>query len=153
MAVPEFWTLGHIERMKKSVSIILVVAFAVFAIVDCIHDFISSDGLHYFSEQPHRLLFVALIGIIGGLVTFGFLALSPGVRRVVRLFVLGSFAGFVMASGGYFTYLLFQLYQLPPHTLAFPSHVLWSIVLGTVAVAGLLWFEFYQVLMSRNRVA
>jgi len=40
-------------------GIILPVAFAIFVIADRIHDFIASDGIHDFSQQPHRLPLVA----------------------------------------------------------------------------------------------
>jgi drug/metabolite transporter (DMT)-like permease len=139
--------------MKRLVGIILVQAITVLAIVDCIHDFISSDGIHYFSEEPHRLLFVAVIGIAGGLAMFAFSALSPRFQRGVKLVLLGSCASFVTVAGGYFTCLFFRLAHSPPLYPALPWHLVGFVVLGAVGIASLLWFEFYQVLRSRDSVA
>jgi hypothetical protein len=137
--------------MKKLVGIILIVAFMIIAIADSIHDFITSDGIHYFSEQPHRLLLVAVIGIAGGLVAFGFSVLSPRLQRRVKLAVLGSGASFVMLAGGYFA---FQVASLPARLdPAIPRHMPWILLLCIIGIAGLLWFEFYQVMRSRDRVA
>ena len=137
--------------MKKSVGILLVVAFAIFAIADAIHDFFANDTAHYFAEQPHRLLLVAAIGIVGGLVAFGFSALSPRLQRGVKLVVLGSGASFVMVAGSYFS---FQVANLPARLdPSMPRHIPWLLVLGSIGIAGLLWFEFYQILRKHDRVA
>jgi len=144
--------------MKRLVGIIFVVAFTTFAVVDAIHGFVSSDGFHYFSAQPRRLLFVAGIGIVGGLIAFGFSVLSPGLQRGVKLVVLGLGASFVLLGGGY---LSFQIANLPvrldPTTArlvpATPRQIPWLLVLGTIGIAGLIWFEFYQVVRHRDCVA
>ena len=96
--------------MKRLLGIILVVAFAIFAVVDMIRGFFSSDGVHYFSEQPQRLLLIAVFGIVGGLVVFGFSVLSPRLQRVVKLAVLGLGGSFVLLAG---SYLSFQVASLP----------------------------------------
>ena len=137
--------------MKRLVGIILIVAFAIFAIADIIHDFIANDTIHYFSEQPHQLLLVAAIGIAGGLVAFGFSVLSPRSQRGVKLVALGSGGSFVMVAGGYFIYQVANLPKLIDASL--PRHMPWLLLVATVAIAGLCWFEFYQVWRSRERVA
>jgi len=136
--------------MKKSASIFLVVAFAIFAIADFLHDFFANDTAHYFAEQPHRLLLVAAIGIVGGLSVFGFYKLSPRLQRRAKLVSLGLAASFVMLAGGYFSFFLFRL----PAQLdsAIPHHMPLLMLLGTIAIAGLLWFEFYDV-FRHDRVA
>jgi len=137
--------------MKKLVGKILIVAFAIFAIVDTIHELIANDSIGYFSEQPHRLLLVAVVGIAGGLVAFGFSVLSARLQRRVKLAVLGLGAGFVMVAG---SYLSFQVSSLPKLIdPALPRRIPWILLLGTIGIAGLLCFEFYQVLRSRDRVA
>jgi len=144
--------------MKKLVGIILATAITTFALADAILGFINNSGIHYFSEQPNQLLLVAVIGIIGGLVAFGFSALSPRLQRGVKLFVLGLGALSVMLGGGY---LSFQVANLPigvdPSTLRFvsdiPRHIPWLLLLGTIGISGVLLLEFYQVLKSRDRVA
>ena len=137
--------------MKRSVGIILVVAFDIFAVAGIIHDFISSNGFHYFSEQPHRLLFVAAIGIVGGLAAFGFSVLSPRLQRGVKLVALGSGGSFAIVAGGYFIYQVASLPKLIDTSL--PRHMPWLLLVATVAIAGLCWLEFYQVWRSRDRVA
>ena len=133
--------------MKKPASIFLVVAFAIFAIADFVHDFIANDTAHYFSEQPHRLLLVAAIGIVGGLLVFGFYLLSPRLQRSAKLIALGLAGSFVVLSGSYFSFFLFSL----PAQLdsAIPRHMPLLMLLGTIAIAGLLWFEFYEVFKKR----
>jgi hypothetical protein len=133
--------------MKRLLGIIFVVAFTIFAIADIIHDFIASDGVYYFSAQPHRLLLVALIGITGGLVAFSFSALSPHLQRRAKLVALASGGSFVMLAGGYFSY---RVASLPAQIdSSLPWHMPWLLLLSIIAIAGLLWFEFYQVFRSR----
>ena len=80
--------------------------FAIFAIADVIHDFITNDPVRYYSEQPHQLLLVAAITIVGGLLAFLFYRLSPHRQRRLKLITLGSAAGFVTVCGLYFRYQL-----------------------------------------------
>ncbi len=137
--------------MKRVIGIILGVASAIFIIADAIHEFIANDTIHYFSEQPRRLLLVGVIGIFGGLVTFGFSALSPRLQRKVKLVVLGSGAGFVTLAGGYLSFQVFNLPALIDQNL--PRRIPWLLALGTIACAAWLWLEFYKVLTRRNYVA
>jgi hypothetical protein len=142
--------------MKRLVGILLVMAFAVFAIVDTIHDLIVNDVIHYFSEQPHRLFLVAAIGITGGLIAFGFAALSPRLQHRAKLITLGSGASFVTLAGGYASFKFASLISNlpPPVDSAIPRHMPLILLFGTIAIAGLLWFEFYQILRShRDRMA
>jgi hypothetical protein len=137
--------------MKKLVGIVLAAAVTTFGIADAAHGFISSDGIHYFSEQPHRLLFVAVIGIVGGLIAFGFSALSPKLQRGVKLVLLGLGATFVLLGGGYLSFQFVNLpVQLDP---SIPRHIPWLLALGTMGIAGVLLFEFYQVLRRRDFVS
>ena len=102
---------------------------------------------------PRRLGSVAatVIGIAGGLVALGFSVLSPRLQRRVKLAVLGSGASFVMLAGGYFA---FRVASLPTRLdPAIPRHMPWILLLCIIGITGLLWFEFYQVLRSRDRVA
>jgi len=128
--------------MKKSASIFLVVAFAIFAVADFVHDFFANDTAHYFAEQPHRLLLVAAIGIVGGLLTLGFYRLSPGLQRRVKLLTLGLEASFVTLACGWLAYRTADFYFAGGHTLILA-------LLSIGAVAALLWVEFYLVFRSR----
>ena len=106
--------------MKKVGGIVLVAAFGIFAMADLIYDFVSNDGVHYFSDQPHRLSLVALIGLAGGLLAFGFSALSPRLQREIKLVVLGSGGSLVVLAGGYLSFKLANLPKLIDPT--FPRH-------------------------------
>ena len=135
-------TLGHTTRMKRLIGILLVVAFAIFAIADIIHDFIANDAAHYFSEQPHRLILVAVIGIVGGLLIFAFYQLSPRLQRRAKLLTLGLAASFVTMSFGWF------LYRAADFSFA-GGHALILALLSICTVAALLWIEFYLVYRKR----
>jgi hypothetical protein len=141
----------HTKRMKKLGAIIAVTLLAIFAIADIVHDFITNDPVHYFSEQPRQLLVVAAIAIGGGLVTFLFCSLSPHWQRRAILITLGSAAGLVTLAAGHFCYLLagwpHQYDRMLPHHLL---TLLCTITLGLIAFAGLLWFTFYQLLRRRD---
>jgi hypothetical protein len=137
--------------MKRFVGIILVLAFFIFCIVDSIHGFLSSDGLHYFLEQPHRLLLVAVIGIVGGLTALGLSAWSQRLQRTLKLIALGLGGSLVLLAGCYFG---LQFVNLPPELhSAIPPHTVLTILLCGVYIAGLVWFEFFQTLRSRDHVA
>jgi len=137
--------------MKRLVGIILVVAFAVFAIADTVREFIANDTIHYFSTQPYQLLLVVAMGIAGGLVTFGFSVLSPRSQRRAKLVALGSGGGFVILAGGYFA---FQFAGLPAELHStIPRHMPLVLLVCSAALAGLLWFEFYQTLGRHDHVA
>lgn len=133
--------------MKRLLGIIVVVAFGIFAVADTIHDFIANDTVHYFSEQPDRLLLVAAIAIVGGLIVFCFCLLSPRLQRRVRLLTLGSVASFVMIAGGYFA---LRFWRLPAQMI--PRQMSLYLLLFTVTIAAMIWFEFYQVLTTRDHM-
>jgi hypothetical protein len=126
-------------RAKKLVVIISATVSTVFALVKMVRDFIASDGLHYFSEQPYRLLLVTVIGIAGGITTLFFDRLTPGWRWRVKLFVLGLAAVFMTSVCGWLVYVFFSLGVHPVMLVFSPVTILMV----------LLWFRFYQVFRSR----
>jgi|HubBroStandDraft_6_1064221.scaffolds.fasta_scaffold200742_2 hypothetical protein len=136
--------------MKKLVGIILAVGLTLFVIAEAINDFIDSEGIRYFVEQPYRLLFVTAIGVAGGLVVFGFFALSPRLQRQVKLVALGCGGIFVVLAGAYYAYQFASLpAQLDP---SLPWQTPWPILLPTIGIGGSLWLQFYKVLRSRGPV-
>jgi hypothetical protein len=140
-------------HMKQMAGLVLTMAIALLAIADIVHDFIVNDPVRYFSEQPRQLLLVAVIGIAGGLAVFGFSALSPQSQRRIRLVLLG----FATLISGYCSFVFFQTASLLARfglaDLTFPRYLPWLFVFGTAVGAGLIWFEFRQVLKSRDRAA
>src|ERR1700677_2941767 len=96
-------------RSKKLAVIIPVAVFTVFGIAELVKDFIASDGLHYFSEQPYRLLLVTVIGIGGGIITLSFHRLTSRWRRRVKLFALGLAAIVMTIFSGWLVYVFFSL--------------------------------------------
>jgi hypothetical protein len=133
--------------MKKLGVIILFVAFAIFAVVDTIHDFRTNDPIHYFSEQPLRLLLVAAIAITGGLVTFVFFRLSPSWQRRAKLLALGLAASFLAAFTGYMLFVLarcLSFFGIANSPLYF---ILMPVYFGIIDA--LLWYIFYRVYRKR----
>jgi hypothetical protein len=128
--------------VKRFCLLIAVVVFAIFAITDVVHDIIVNDPVHYFAEQPHQLLVVALIAIVGGLLTLLFYRLSPHSQRRVKLFTLGLAASFVTVCGLYFVFQFARLQAFSGYTLALA-------LLCVGVVAALLWLEFYHLCRSR----
>ena len=133
--------------MKKLCVIILFIAFAIFAVVDTIHDFRTNDPIDYFSQQPSRLLFVAAIAIAGGLAMFAFYRLSPSWQRRMKFLALGLAASFLAAFTGYMLYVLvrslsfFGIAKSPLYFILIPM------CFG--AIDALLWYEFYRVSKKR----
>src|SRR6267154_366734 len=90
--------------MRKWASIVAVTALAIFAIVDTIHDFVANDTVHYFAEQPRRLLMVACIGIAGGFVAIAFERMPRRLHRILKLCAWGSAASLLTIFSGYFLF-------------------------------------------------
>jgi|SRR5665213_1108722 len=137
--------------MKKLGVIILFVAFAIYAVLDTIHDFRTNDPIQYFSQQPSSLLWVAAIAIVGGLVAFVFFRLSPLWQRRAELLALGLAASFLAAFTGYMLYVLarclsfFGIFYCPLYFIFIP------VCFGIIDA--LLWYIFYRVYRKRDRVA
>lgn len=128
--------------MKKVGLIIAVALFACFAIADLVHDFVTNDPIHFFSEQPRQLLVVAAFAIGGGLIAWFFCRLSRCWQRKVKLLTLGSVAVFATLCFVFFAYQGANLSEFAGHTLVL-------VLLCNVVAAALLWFEFYQTFRSR----
>lgn len=137
--------------MKKLGFIIAMALFASFAIADIVHDLIADDPVHYFTRQPHQLLLVAAIGIVGGLLVFGCYRLSPQWQRQAKLITLGAGAIFVTLSSVIFGYQLARLSVLSGYarSLTYLCLMVSLVFLCLGTLAALLWFEFYRVFRSR----
>jgi hypothetical protein len=107
------------------------------------HFFVTDDGVGYFTSQPHRLLYVASLGVIGGLMALAFNRVSLVVRRTLRLVTLGGFGASATAFLAIFA----------ANTASLASMVKASGMSGWVIAAlaslsivtVLVWLEFYFV--------
>ena len=131
------------------VRIVLLAALNILAMACLVHDFLRSDGFHYFFHRPERLLLVAMIAIAGGLLAHAFSMLPPILRRRLHLIALASAAAFVSLAGPYVTFKISALLgQLDPTSRYMP----WSILINTAWITALFGLEFYHVLTTRTRV-
>ena len=133
--------------MKKFGVTILFVGFAIFAVLNTVRDFFTSDPIHYYSERPPRLVLVAAIAISGGFVAFGFYRLSPSWQRRVELLALGLAASFLAAFTGYMLYMSAGFLSFIG-IIQYPLYLVFTPVCLGVADA-LLWYYFYRVYRKR----
>ena len=132
---------------KRWFGIVLVALFAILELVVLVHDFITNDPVHYFAEQPGRLLLVAAIAITGGLVVFLFNCLSPGSKRSVKLFALGSVASCLTMFLGVFLLEFTRLWSVIGPLDGSWAFILVPLCLGLLVV--LLWWEFSLLFKER----
>ena len=132
--------------MKKWSAIAAVVAFAIFAVADLVHDFVTNDPIGYFSTEPHRLLYVAAIAIAGGLAALTFDRLPPHVQRHVRVFAWGAAASTLTAIAGYFAFCFFSLSSF----IVESRSTVWILFVPLIffGIAAYLWSEFYRALKT-----
>jgi hypothetical protein len=133
--------------MKKLLAIVAIVAFAIFAITDTVHDFVANNTISYFAEQPHRLFLVAIIGVVGGVAALIFDKLSSKTKRSVKLFVVGSAASCLTFFAGYFLFMFIDV----PLTIKINVGHLMLIPICFGLIAAVLWFEFYQIFKKKNK--
>jgi hypothetical protein len=127
-------------KFRVIVRFALVAALIVWAAYSF---FVANEGVHYFTSEPQRLLHVAAIAFAGGLLVLAFSRLSPATRHAISLVARGSFAIIVTGYSGVLAYWLTSLHLLradPGTTLPFVA-----ILVSSVVLAALLWFELYQV--------
>ena len=133
--------------MKTLLGNILLAALGIFGLTKMVNDFIANDGIHYFSQQPDRLLFVAGTAIAGGLIAFGFSALWRRLQRGIKLAVLAAGGSFFMALAGYVS-IQFVNWEARVDP-AGPRLIPWVLVLPALVVASLFWIGFYRALNDR----
>lgn len=87
--------------MKKWIGTVLLTAFCFYMLRGAFHDFIDSDGIHYFIEKPARMVFVLAIGIAGGLGALVYEQFSLPLRRSLKLWICALFAICFFLFAGY----------------------------------------------------
>jgi hypothetical protein len=141
-------SLGLKARVKKLGIIAGVIAFAIFAVAELVHDFLAGDPVEYFRREPSRLLYVAAIAIAGGLLTLSFQKLPPRAKRLARNWGLGAAATVTTAGVGFFTYILFSLASMISKfggsiwsavAMCLPTILLWT------AITAYCWFTCWRL--------
>ena len=138
--------LGNITRMKRWSIIIAATLFAAWLIVDTVHEFFTNETIQYFSSQPKRLLYIAGIAIVGGLVALIFDRLSPRAQRLVRVFAWGAAASTLTVLAGYFAFCFLSLSSFIIEYGSFGWVLLVPLIFALMAAY--LWFEFYRAIKT-----
>jgi len=133
--------------MKRWAVIIAITLITIWMVVDAVCEFIANDSIRYFAVEPRRLLWVAAIGVGGGLMTLVFCRLSARLQRTVKLFAIGSAASCLTVFA---CCLLYQIAGLSLDLGVLPGPVFIKGVAWSFGGAALLWYEFYRV--SKRRV-
>ena len=146
------WTLVATSHVMRKIPLILgLTLLAVLTVRDTYEFFVTDDGVGYFTSQPHRLFYVTIIGVVGGVLALAFSRLSPVARRAVRLLALGGFATCVTGLLAIFAA------RLASFSSMVTASGMWGWVVATLGslsvVAVLLWFEFYLVWRRHETVA
>ena len=133
--------------MKKWSAIVAIVGFAIFAVGNLVHDFITSDPIAYFSRDPVRLLYVAGIAVAGGLVTLGYYKLPPRIQRRARMLGLGMAGSATASAACYFVYVIFSLASIISSLggSAWSALVMLPMLLLFSAITAYCWFKCWRV--------
>ena len=137
--------------MRKIPLILGLMLLVFLTIQDAYQFFVADDGVGYFTSQPSRLLYVAGIGVVGGIFALAFSRLSPVIRRTARLTTLGGFGACVTV------FLAMFVARLVSFGSMITAAGRWGLVIGVLAsltvVAVLVWLEFYLVWRRHEDVA
>lgn len=133
--------------MKKWAPLSVVALVVICALADMIREFYANDTLNYFTSAPSRLLYVAAIAIVGGLLVLVFSRLSRQAQRRVRVIGWGTAASLLTAFCGYAIY---QSVSLSPVIRA-NSGAGWLLLVPLMlgAIAAYLWFQFFRAGKTR----
>jgi len=133
--------------MKKWSTISAGIIFAIFAVTDLVHDFVSNDPIGYFSAEPHRLLYVVVIAVIGGFAALGFSQLSPRAKRHVQVFAWGSAASALTTIASYLASCFFSISSF----IIESGSTAWILFVPLIfiGIAVYFWLGFYQTLKTR----
>jgi hypothetical protein len=130
--------------MRRIPLILGLVLIAALIIHDVYEFLVTNEGIHYFSSEPRRLLYVMLFGIAGGIVAFGISRFSPASQRKLKLTALGGFGVLLVAALAFFEYLFHLLVETTPNDTRMWGWIA-AAFFSIAVVAGLVWLEFRQV--------
>jgi len=128
--------------MKRWSAILLLVMVGGWMLVDSVHEFFANETMRYFSDNPHHLLYVALVGLAGGFAALGFDRLAAQSQRHVKLFCCGGCASILTAVVGYLAVRWTVLGGFITES-GFTVGVL-LVFLVPSGLAAFFWFEFYR---------
>ena len=127
--------------MRKIPLILGLTLLTILTVRDTYEFFMTDDGVGYFTSQPHRLLYVTIIGVVGGVLALAFSRLSPVARRTLRLVALGGFGMCITA------FLAIFAARLASFTSMVTDSGLWGWVIAALVALSvatvLVWLEFY----------
>lgn len=137
--------------MQKIPLILGLMLLAALTVWEAYGFLVTNDGVGYFASHPRRLLYAVAIGVGGGFLTLAFSRVSPVTLRTLRLAALGGFAACVTL---FLTIFATRLVSFAPMVT---EAGMWGwVIAGLVsllAVAALVWFEFYSVWRRHEDVA
>jgi H+/Cl- antiporter ClcA len=127
------------RRLPLILGLALIVAMTIREVYEFL---VTNEGVRYFSSEPKRLLYVILLGAVGGLVALWISRLSPGFQRRLKLAALGAFGVFL--TGGL---AFFGLVIATTAPVVREAGMFWWVIAGLLGMsiaAGLVWLEFRQ---------
>ena len=131
------------RRLPLIIGLALITGLTV---RDLYEFFVTDDGIHYFSSEPRRLLYVMVLGATGGLVALWISRMSSGSQRKLKLAALGGFGTLLVGALVSFAYLLCSL-----GASGFMAALKWAWIAALIAVVPmmvvtvLVWLEFLEV--------
>ena len=131
------------RRLPLIIGLALITGLTV---RDLYEFFVTDDGIHYFSSEPRRLLYVMVLGAAGGLVALWISRMSSGSQRKLKLAALGGFGTLLVGALVSFAYLLCSL-----GASGFMAGLEWAWIAALIAVVPmmvvtvLVWLEFLEV--------
>ena len=126
--------------LPLTIGLLLIVALTAH---DFYEFFVADEGISYFSSQPLRLLYVALLGVTGGGVALIISRMSPGSQRKLKLTVLGGLGTSVTFFSVFFAY---HLKLAPSKLIDVGMRGSGTVALiSLMSIAALVWWEFRRV--------
>lgn len=135
--------------MKRLSILFAVTAVAVWFTVDAVRELFSNETRQYFAAEPRRLLYVATVGVSGGLLMLGFNRLGSRVQRNVRVVTWGATASASTAFVVYFWFCFASLFTFIVESgggFIIQLVFVWLLYCGIIVY---LWFEFYRALKAK----
>ena len=132
--------------MRRIPLIFGLILIAGLIIHDIYEFFVTNEGIRYFSSEPRRLLYVMLLGVVGGIVALGISRLSPASQRHLKLCALGGFGALLVVGCAFFGHLFYRLVGAERQDGLGWVWIAWAVAFVPMTVAaGMVWMEFRQV--------